>query len=90
MTARTWRQGRALMASVDAELDAETLAAAVGAARRRWPIPALPGALLVDDPAAGRAVAGERPDLAAEVRQVENLPNGWAVAWFEPPPSGAG
>lgn len=84
MTVRTWRQGRALMASADAELDAEALTVAVDAARRRWEIPAVPGVLLVDDRAAGRELMLARPDLAADLRQVDGLPNGWAIAWFEP------
>jgi hypothetical protein len=84
MTVRTWRQGRALMASADAELDADALAVAADAARRRWEIPAVPGVLLVDDLAAGRELVRASPDLVADVRQVDGLPNGWAIAWFEP------
>ena len=87
MTIRTWRQGNSLMASAaDAPLDAETLAVVSAQARKRWPwLPEAPGILLageVDEET--RALVRERPELAGDVRQVDGLPDGWAIAWIDP------
>lgn len=87
MTVRTWRQGNALMASADAELDADALALASAQAHKRWPwIPAEPGILLAgsDDWEQALDVARQRPDLAADTRQVEGLTDGWAISWVDP------
>ena len=87
MTIRTWRQGNSLMATAaDAPLDAETLAVVSAQARKRWPrLPEAPGILLageVDEET--RALVLERPELAGDVRQVDGLPGGWAIAWIDP------
>ena len=87
MTVRTWRQGNALMASaVDAPLDAEALAVVSAQARKRWPwLPDAPGILLVGEvDEETRALVRERPELAGDVRQVDGLRDGWAIAWVDP------
>jgi hypothetical protein len=96
MTIRTWRQGNSLMATApDAPLDADTLAVVSAQARKRWPwLPAVPGILLVGEVDAEiRALVSERPELAGDVRQVDGLPSGWAIAWIDPdslPPAALG
>jgi hypothetical protein len=87
MNVRTWRQGNSLMAaSPDAPLDAATLEVVSAHARKRWPwLPEMPGMLLaeeLDDDV--RALVRERPDLAADLRQVDGLTDGWAIAWIDP------
>ena len=88
MTVRTWRQGNSLMASApDAPLDAETLAVVSAQARKRWPwLPAdAPGILLASElDEEIRALVRERPELAGDVRQVDGLRDGWAIAWIDP------
>ena len=87
MTVRTWRQGNALLATAaDAPLDAETLAVVSAQARKRWPwLPDAPGILLADElDQEIRALLRERPELAGDVRQVDGLPGGWAIAWIDP------
>jgi hypothetical protein len=87
MNVRTWRQGSALMASSpDAPLDADTLAVVSERARNRWPwIPDVPGMLLAEDlDEETRALAREQPEIAGDLRQVDGLPDGWAIAWVDP------
>jgi hypothetical protein len=87
MNVRTWRQGNSLMASSpDAAPDAATLEVLAAQARKRWPwLPEGPGMLLaeeLDDDL--RALVRERPELAADLRQVDGLTDGWAIAWIDP------
>jgi hypothetical protein len=87
MNVRTWRQGNALMASSpDAPLNGDTLAVVSERARNRWPwIPAVPGMLLAEEPdESTRALLAERPDIAGDLREVDGLPDGWAIAWVDP------
>ena len=87
MIVRTWRQGNALMAAVmDAPLDADALAAASAQARKRWPwIPDVPGILLASEVDADtRALVRESPELVGDIREVDGLPGGWAIAWIDP------
>ena len=87
MTVRTWRQGNSLMASaVDAPLDAEALAVVSAQARKRWPwLPDAPGMLLADElDDEVRALVRERPELVGDIRQVDGLRDGWAIAWVDP------
>jgi hypothetical protein len=87
MTVRTWRQGNSLMASApDAPLDAATLEIVSAHARKRWPwIPEGPGMLLAEDlDDDTRALVRERPELVADLRQVDGLADGWAIAWIDP------
>ena len=87
MTVRTWRQGRSLMASApDAPLDAATLELVSAQARRRWPwLPEEPGMLLAEElDEATRALVRDRPELVSDLRQVDGLSDGWAIAWVDP------
>jgi hypothetical protein len=87
MTVRTWRQGNTLMASApDATLNADTLEIVSERAHKRWPwIPAGPGILLAEDlDEPTRALLAERPDIAGDLRAVDGLPDGWAIAWVDP------
>jgi hypothetical protein len=87
VTVRTWRQGNALMASVmDAPLDADALAVASAQARKRWPwLPDVPGILLAGEVDSDtRDLVRERPELVADIRQVDGLPGGWAITWIDP------
>jgi hypothetical protein len=87
VTVRTWRQGDALMAAVmDAPLDADALAVASAQARKRWPwIPDVPGILLASEVDSDtRALVRDLPELVGDVRQVDGISGGWAIAWIDP------
>jgi hypothetical protein len=87
MNVRTWRQGNSLMASSpDAAPDAATLELLGAQARKRWPwLPEGPGMLLAEELGEDlRALVADRPDLAGDVRQVDGLTDGWAIAWIDP------
>jgi hypothetical protein len=87
MIVRTWRQGSTLMASaMDAPLDAEALDLVSAHARKRWPdLGDAPGILLADDvDEDARALVRERPELIGDIRQVDGLSSGWALAWIDP------
>jgi hypothetical protein len=90
MNVRTWQQASTLMAAADEPLSEETLAVALRAAYKRWePLRGHPPALLAgaEHLDAARELAAHPLLELGEIRQVEGLREGWAVAWmFAPVP----
>jgi hypothetical protein len=81
------------MASAGGPLDEDALAAALTAATRRWPqVEGRPIGLLAgrDDLDTARELAAHPLLTIADIRLVDGLPDGWAVAWTLVEPAGAG
>lgn len=82
MNTRTWRQAgrtRAYFASAD-ELHVGAIGEAIRSAWRRWPwLDKRPAAFLAD--ADHLDDAREALGPAAEIRQVDGMPDGWALWW---------
>jgi hypothetical protein len=88
MNVRTWQQASTLMAAADEPLSETTLSVALRAAFKRWePLSGHPPALLAgaEHLDAARELAAHPLLEVTEVREVEGLREGWAVAWMFAP-----
>jgi hypothetical protein len=87
MTARTWKQANALMATADEGLSAGSMERAALAAVRRWGVDPRGGILLAtrEQVYEGDGLDLVRHGYATEWREITdtNLEHGWALCWVQ-------